>query len=104
MAGARASFPKLLASGHLKEQPLNFIVMPKYDIDVERLFQAKKRKFRLETMLSCGLIHNDIKPQNIMAHFKQNQVILIDFGLTMNTNRQLTNYSFKGTPYFASNN
>lgn len=88
----------------MEDQPLNFIVMPKYDIDVERLFQTSKRKFRLETVItlglqmldrletmhSCGLIHNDIKPQNIMAHFKQNQVILIDFGLTMNTNRQLT--------------
>ncbi len=76
VAGARASFPKLLASGRLEEQPLNFIVMPKYDIDVERLFQANKRNFRLETVITlglqmldrletmhnCGLIHNDIKP------------------------------------------
>jgi hypothetical protein len=43
-----------------------------------------------------------------MAHFKQNQVILIDFGLTLNQNATNKNsqvqYSFKGTPYFASNN
>ncbi len=61
---------------------------------------------RLELMHNCGLVHNDIKPQNMMAHFKQNQVILIDFGLTMNQNAVGKNvsYSFKGTPYFASNN
>jgi len=56
-------------------------------------------------MHTCGLIHNDLKPQNMMAHFRQNSVILIDFGLTMNLNASLkVNYSFKGTPFFASNN
>ena len=72
--------------------------MPKYDIDLDRLFVLQKRKFKLETIItiglqtlerlelmhSCGLIHNDLKPQNMMAHYKFNQVILIDFGLTMN--------------------
>ena len=60
---------------------------------------------RLELMHNCGLVHNDLKPQNMMAHYKQNQVILIDFGLTMNQNagKQFP-YGFKGTPYFASNN
>lgn len=79
-------FPKLLANGHLEDKFLNYIVMPRYDIDLERLFQIYKRKFkletvvtigiqmieRLETMHNCGLVHNDLKPQNIMAHFKQN--------------------------------
>jgi len=79
-------FPKLLANGHLEDKLLNYIVMPRYDIDLERLFQIYKRKFkletvvtigiqmieRLETMHNCGLVHNDLKPQNIMAHFKQN--------------------------------
>lgn len=27
---------------------------------------------RLETLHNCGLVHNDLKPQNMMAHFKQN--------------------------------
>jgi len=31
-------YPKLLANGHLEDKSLNFIVMPKYDIDLERLF------------------------------------------------------------------
>jgi len=76
----------LLSNGHLEDKLLNFIIMPRYDIDLERLFQFYKRKFkletivtigiqmieRLETMHNCGLVHNDLKPQNIMAHFKQN--------------------------------
>lgn len=41
----------------------------------------------------------------MMAHYKQNSIILIDFGLSMNINAPpKANYSFKGTPYFASNN
>jgi len=74
--------------------------MPKYDIDLERLFQQQKRKFKLETVITVGLqmverleimhnfglLHNDLKPQNMMAHYKLNHVILIDFGLTLNQN------------------
>ena len=69
-------FPKLLANGYLDEKNLNFIVMPKYDLDLERLFIEKRRKFKLETIITiglqvierleimhnCGLIHNDLKP------------------------------------------
>ena len=95
--------------------------MPRYDVDLERLFVQYKRRFkletvitlgiqmveRLETMHNCGLVHNDLKPQNMMAHFRQNHVIIIDFGLTLNQNSQNKNgveYSFKGTPFFSSNN
>lgn len=31
-------FPKMLASGYLEDKNLNFIVMPKYDLDLEKLF------------------------------------------------------------------
>lgn len=41
---------------------------------------------RLEIMHNFGLLHNDLKPQNMMAHYKLNHVILIDFGLTLNQN------------------
>ena len=72
--------------------------MPRYDVDLEKLFQNSKRKFKLETVVTiglqaierlevlhnCGLIHNDMKPQNMMANYKSNQIILIDFGLTYN--------------------
>jgi serine/threonine protein kinase len=60
----------------LEEKNLNYIVMPRYDLDLERLFIQLKRKFKLETVISiglqtierleimhnCGLIHNDLKP------------------------------------------
>jgi serine/threonine protein kinase len=69
-------YPKLLANGKLEDKQLNFIVMPKYDVDLERLFQMQRRRFkletvitvgiqmveRLETMHNCGLVHNDLKP------------------------------------------
>lgn len=50
-----AFFPKLLAHGHLDDKNLNYIVMPKYDIDLERLFIIYKRKFKLETVITIGL-------------------------------------------------
>jgi serine/threonine protein kinase len=66
----------MLADGRLPERHLNYIVMPKYDMDVERLFQRKGKKFKLDTVVTlglqmverleimhgCGLVHNDIKP------------------------------------------
>ena len=69
-------FPKLLTNGYLEEKKLNFIVMPKYDIDLEKMFFQYKRQFkmdtiiniaiqgveRLEMMHNCGILHNDIKP------------------------------------------
>lgn len=81
-----ALFPKLLVNGYLDDKKLNFIVMPKYDIDLERLFVNYKRKFKLETIVTiglqalerleimhnCGLVHNDLKPQNMMAVYKSN--------------------------------
>lgn len=88
----------MLANGYLEDKHLNYIVMPKYDIDLERLFVLHRRKFKLETVITlglqiierlevlhnCGLIHNDLKPQNIMATLKSNSITLIDFGLTLN--------------------
>lgn len=72
--------------------------MPKYDVDLEKLLLYTKKKFKLETVVTlglqiierleimhnCGLIHNDLKPQNIMTNMKSNTVTLIDFGLTLN--------------------
>eukprot|EP00347_Sterkiella_histriomuscorum_P016337 403353577 len=120
IAGSKAGlFPKLLANGYLEDKNLNYIVMPKYDIDLERLFMINKKKFKLETVIvmglqimerleimhNCGLIHNDLKPQNIMTNMKSNTIILIDFGLTLNQNSsKKIAYTFKGTPFFASNN
>ena len=72
--------------------------MPKYDTDLERLFKQLKRKFKLETVIvlglqimerleilhNCGLIHNDLKPQNLMTNLKSNSITIIDYGLTLN--------------------
>lgn len=79
-------FPKLLAHGYLEDKSLNYLVMPKFDLDLERLFVLHKKKLKLETVVTiglqllerleimhnCSLIHNDLKPQNIMASFKSN--------------------------------
>ena len=109
----------MLAQGFLEEKNLNYFVMPKYDIDLEKLFYSYKKWFKLETIITlgfqilerleamhnCGLLHGDLKPQNIMACYNSNEIILIDFGLSYNilkpNSRQ---YSFKGTPYYASSN
>ena len=112
-------FPRLLADGIMNEKKLKYVVIPKYDIDLEHLFVARKRKFqlstiinmglqiieRLEVMHNCGLFHNDMKPQNLMSNLDCNNIILIDFGLTINFHApQKGKYVFKGTPFFASNN
>lgn len=69
-------FPKLLTYGYLEDKHLNYLVIPKYDIDLERLFVMHKKKFKLETVVTmglqllerleimhnCSLIHNDLKP------------------------------------------
>ena len=69
-------FPRLLACGFLEDKNLNYIVMPKFDIDLEKLFFSYKRQFKLDTVITiglqtierleimhnCGLIHNDLKP------------------------------------------
>jgi len=35
-------------------------------------------------MHNLNLIHNDLKPQNMMTNFKTNTLFLIDFGLALN--------------------
>lgn len=47
-------FPKLLTYGYLEDKKLNYIVMPKFDFDLERLFVLHKRKFKLETVVTLG--------------------------------------------------
>lgn len=73
---ATSYFPKMLVNGYLEEKNLNFIVMPKYDIDLDKLYLQSKRRFKMETIINiglktieclevlhnCGLIHNDLKP------------------------------------------
>jgi len=50
--------------------------MPKYEMDLDRMFLMHKKKFKLETIVTlglqilerlevlhnCGILHNDLKP------------------------------------------
>jgi hypothetical protein len=44
-----------LASGFLEDKNLNFIVMPKYDIDLEKLYYQYKKRFKMDTIINIGL-------------------------------------------------
>ncbi|CDW90421.1 protein kinase domain containing protein [Stylonychia lemnae] len=69
----------LRVNGYLSDKKLNYIIMPKYDLDLERLFVQYKRKFKMETVITIGL--------QVLERLE----IMHSCG-------------FKGTPYFASNN
>lgn len=76
-------FPRLLTYGFLENKKLNYMVLTKYDADLELMFNAYNRKFRLSTVINIGLImidileklhsigylHIDLKPQNIMTKY-----------------------------------
>lgn len=128
-----ALFPKLLASGKitadmiehmsikLPKDGISFVVMPRYDLDLETALMNHKRKLRLDQVVAIGnqlldrlealhligYVHGDLKPGNIMCTNNKtgNSLFLIDYGLAVNyqviQDRKL---EFKGTPYFASNN
>ena len=117
-------FPRLLTHGQIEEKGLNYMIITKFDADIEYMFTQAKRKFSLQTIITIGIlmleilekfhslgyVHNDMKPQNIMTKLpssgaggsQQSQLFLIDFGLTMSMSDH-SKYKFKGTPYFASN-
>jgi hypothetical protein len=48
-------FPRLLADGIMADKNLKYVVIPKYDIDLEHLFASRKRKFQLSTIINMGL-------------------------------------------------
>lgn len=106
---------------------MNYMVITKFDYDLEFVYSQNKRKFSLQTIVTIGVlmldilekfhnmgyVHNDMKPQNIMTKMptsgpqtgagnSANQLFLIDFGLTT-AQSDHSKYKFKGTPYFASN-
>lgn len=49
----------------------------------------------------CGIVHNDLKPQNIMVSNSSDSVKLIDFGMSADDSRFLAETA-KGTPGYAS--
>lgn len=69
-------FPRLLSHGYLEDKLLNYLVITKFDIDLESLFTLNKKRFNLSTILTIGIlmleilekfhalgyVHNDLKP------------------------------------------
>ena len=76
-------FPRLLTSWSLEDRSINYMVLTKYDVDLELMFRAQYRSFKLQTVINIGLqmldileklhmmgyIHNDLKPQNILTNY-----------------------------------
>lgn len=70
-----------MTHGYLEEKSMNYMIITKFDADLEYLFSQYRRRFSLQTIVtigvhmleilekfhSMGYIHNDMKPQNIMT-------------------------------------
>ena len=64
---------------------LSYIIMPRFEIDLETALANHKRHFRLDQIIALGLllldrlealhaigyVHGDLKPQNIMCSNKR---------------------------------
>jgi serine/threonine protein kinase len=69
-------FPRLLTHGYLEDKSMNYMIITKFDADLEYMFTQHKREFSLQTIItigvlmldnlekfhSLGYIHNDMKP------------------------------------------
>jgi serine/threonine protein kinase len=69
-------FPKLLSNGFQEEMKMEYLVLDKFDIDLENLFIKLNRKLKKHTIINIGIqlidrveklhglgfVHNDIKP------------------------------------------
>ena len=92
--------PRFIGSGshEYKGEKYRFMVMQRFGTDVQKLFEANKKRFPVNTVLNLALkiidvleyihdkqyIHADIKGSNLLlGHGKgaENQVWLVDFGL-----------------------
>lgn len=92
--------PRFIGSGshEYKGEKYRFMVMQRFGIDVQKLFDANQRRFPLNTILNLSLriidvleyihskqyVHADIKGSNLLLGFGkggEKQVWLVDFGL-----------------------
>lgn len=115
--------PKMLSYG--KEGKYNYLVLTLYDMSLEELKESCGGRLPLKSVIDialqtierismiheAGILHRDIKPDNLMVDTKTNEIYVIDFGLAkryvdeenkhlpMSENRKLT-----GTARYASIN
>lgn len=84
--------PHYVASGshQVKNNKYRFLILPKYDSDLEKIFVSRNQKFNIKTALtislqiidileyihSKGYVHSDIKASNIMLQNKVQDVVL----------------------------
>ncbi|KAI4470987.1 casein kinase-related [Holotrichia oblita] len=81
--------PYYIASGshRTKDSKLRFLIIPRFEKDLEQVFQSKKRKFNLKTVLviaaqlidtleyihSNGYVHSDVKASNILLQHSKKE-------------------------------
>ena len=93
--------PRFVGSGShdYRGEKYRFMVMQRFGTDIQKLFDAAKRRFPVNTVINLGLriidvlefihdkqyVHADIKGSNLLLGFggkgAENQVWLVDFGL-----------------------
>ena len=56
----------------------------------------------LECIHSLGIVHNDIKPSNIILRLQDNMPVLIDFGIAKKVNHNQQSKTIVGTPGYMS--
>ncbi|XP_031558453.1 serine/threonine-protein kinase VRK1-like [Actinia tenebrosa] len=109
--------PLYLGSGSVEHDnaKMRFLVMERYDKDVDQIFQQHNRRFDIRTVLMLGLrildileyiheneyAHADIKGSNLMMGYskgKKDQVYLLDYGLTFRFNPNGEHKEYKEDP------